>query len=124
MTHGIDVRSIRSDQCQVALRIFLQRYCVKIGAKTLILVDDTGRSLAWSDASVNPHEIAPHVAAVYRDHTPVPTIADLPQQAWPIEMGQGEGYLFAIGHPTFAAHDLQAAYQGITRILSDLQSPA
>jgi len=119
MTDQSDYRDLRSEECQVALRIFLQRSCVKMGVDTLVLVDGSGQALAATDETVDADDVARHAAALSQHGTQVPSVAGRPQAAWTVDLGQERGYLVAFGKVAITDSEMDDTRQGILRIIAD-----
>ena len=115
-----DERTIRSEQARVALRIFLQRCALRLGVETLVLADTDGSTLATTDESVNAVIAARHAAALYNEGVPVPGTVERSQQAWPVQLEAGEGYLVALGTPFITSEEMEETRVGIVRILGDV----
>jgi hypothetical protein len=103
---------------RVALRIFLQRCAVRMGAETLVLADGRGRSVVCTDETLDAEAAARHAAALHRDGVPVPDPGDREQQAWPVDLGVDQGFLLVLGQPTVSDEDMADTREGIARILS------
>ena len=115
----IEDRNIRSERARVALRIFLQRCAVRMGAESLVLADSRGRSVVCTDETLDASAAARNAALLYLEGVPVPDEADREQQVWPLALGNEEGYLLALGEFAVSKEEITETFEGITRILDN-----
>lgn len=116
MSSTIEDRNIRSEKARVALRIFLQRCAVRMGAESLVLADGQGRSVVCTDETLDAAAAARNAALFYHDGVPVPDDCDREQQVWSVEMGADEGYLLALGEFAVSQDEITETRKGIARI--------
>lgn len=118
MTDPADYRDLRSEECRVALRLFLQRSCVKMGVETLVLVDSDGRALAATDETVDADEVARHAAALSQRGVKIPSVTARPQAAWTVDLGAERGFLAAFGKVAITDNEMNDTRRGILRIIA------
>ncbi len=118
-TSIIEERTIRSERARVALRIFLQRCAVRMGVESLVLADGQGRSVVCTDETLDAEAAARHAAALYRDGVRVPDSNERAQRAWPVVLGNDDGFLLALGRPTISSEEIAETRDGIARIIQD-----
>lgn len=119
MQSTIEERNIRSERARVALRIFLQRCAVRMGVESLVLADGRGRSVVCTDETLDAEAAALHAEALYRDGVRVPDCSERAQRAWPVALGNEDGFLLALGRPTISSAEITETREGIARIIQE-----